>query len=140
MNKLDRNLTMLCDFYELTMANGYLKSGMKDKIVYFDVFYRSNPDHGGQAIAAGLEQVVEYINDLHFDEDDIEYLRSKGYFSEEFLEYLRNFKFEGDIWAIPEGTVVFPGEPLMIVRAPVIQAQFIETMVLLCIKNFKQRR
>ncbi|MBR2432836.1 MAG: nicotinate phosphoribosyltransferase, partial [Clostridia bacterium] len=125
MKDIKRNLTMLCDYYELTMANGYHKCGMKDKTVYFDVFYRDNPDNGGYAVVAGLEQVVEYINDLHFDEDDIEYLRSKGYFSEEFLEYLRNFKFEGDIWAIPEGTVVFPGEPLMIVRAPVIQAQFI---------------
>ena len=135
MKDIKRNLTMLCDYYELTMANGYHKCGMKDKTVYFDVFYRDNPDNGGYAVVAGLEQVVEYINDLHFDEDDIEYLRSKGYFSEEFLEYLRNFKFEGDIWAIPEGTVVFPGEPLMIVRAPVIQAQFIETYVLMMINH-----
>ena len=135
MKDIKRNLTMLCDYYELTMANGYHKCGIKDKTVYFDVFYRDNPDNGGYAVVAGLEQVVEYINDLHFDEDDIEYLRSKGYFSEEFLEYLRNFKFEGDIWAIPEGTVVFPGEPLMIVRAPVIQAQFIETYVLMMINH-----
>ena len=135
MNKLERNLTMLCDFYELTMANGYLKSGIKDKIVYFDVFYRKNPDGGGYAIAAGLEQVVEYINGLHFDEDDIEYLRSKNCFCEEFLDILRNFKFTGDIWAIPEGTVVFPGEPLMIVRAPVIEAQFIETFVLMMVNH-----
>ena len=135
MKDLKRNLTMLCDFYELTMANGYFANGMKDNIVYFDVFYRDNPDNGGYAIAAGLEQVIEYINDLRFDEEDIEYLRGKGYFSEEFLKYLSEFRFNGDIWAIPEGTVVFPGEPLMIVRAPVIEAQFIETYVLMMINH-----
>ena len=135
MNKLTRNLTMLCDFYELTMANGYLKSGIKDKIVYFDVFYRDNPDKGGYAIAAGLEQVVEYIKALRFTEEDIEYLRGKGCFDGEFLEILKSFKFTGDIWAIPEGTVVFPGEPLMIVRAPVIEAQFIETFILMMINH-----
>ena len=135
MNKLDRNLTMLCDFYELTMANGYLKSGIKDKIVYFDVFYRNNPDNGGYAIAAGLEQIVDYINELEFTDDDIAYLRTKGCFDEEFLTLLKNFKFTGDIWAIPEGTVVFPGEPLMIVRAPVIEAQFIETYILMMINH-----
>ena len=135
MNKLTRNLTMLCDFYELTMANGYLKSGIKDKIVYFDVFYRDNPDKGGYAIAAGLEQVVEYIKELHFTAEDIEYLRGKKCFDEEFLKILENFRFTGDIWAIPEGTVVFPGEPLMIVRAPVIEAQFIETFVLMMINH-----
>jgi nicotinate phosphoribosyltransferase len=126
---------MLCDFYELTMSNGYFSCGLKDKIVYFDVFYRNNPDNGGYAVAAGLEQVVEYIKDLNFDDDDIAYLRSKKCFSEEFLEYLRTFKFTGDIWAIPEGTVVFPSEPLMIVRAPVIEAQFIETYVLMMINH-----
>ena len=126
---------MLCDYYELTMSNGYHQSGMSDKIVYFDVFYRDNPDNGGFAIAAGLEQIVEYINDLHFDEDDIEFLRGKGCFSEDFLKYLSTFKFTGDIWAIPEGTVVFPGEPLMIVRAPVIEAQFIETYILMMINH-----
>ena len=135
MKDISRNLTMLCDFYELTMSNGYFKSGMKDKIVYFDVFYRDNPDNGGFAIVAGLEQVVEYINQLHFDEEDIAYLRSKGCFSEAFLEYLRDFKFRGDIWAIPEGTVVFPGEPLMIVRGRAIEAQFIETYVLMMLNH-----
>lgn len=135
MKDLKRNLTMLCDFYELTMANGYFECGIKDKIVYFDVFYRDNPDGGGYAIAAGLEQVVEYINGLNFDEEDIEYLRSKKCFSEKFLEYLKSFRFTGDIWAIPEGTVVFPGEPLMTVRAPVIEAQFIETYVLMAINH-----
>ena len=131
MKDIKRNLTMLTDFYELTMGNGYFKSGLKDRIVYFDLFYRKNPDQGGYAIAAGLEQIVEYINDLHFDDDDIEFLRSKGLFDEEFLKYLRNFKFTGDMWAIPEGTVIFPGEPVITVRAPAIEAQFIETFMLL---------
>lgn len=135
MKNISRNLTMLCDYYELTMANGYFLSGIKDKIVYFDVFYRNNPDNGGYAVAAGLEQVIEYIKDLHFDGDDIEFLRSKGCFSEEFLEYLKSFRFTGDIWAVPEGTVVFPGEPLMTVRAPVMEAQFIETYVLMMINH-----
>ena len=135
MKDIKRNLTMLCDFYELTMSNGYYKAGMSDKIVYFDVFYRKNPDNGGYAIAAGLEQIVDYICDLHFDNDDIEYLRAKGCFTEGFLEYLKNFRFTGDIWAIPEGTVVFPGEPLMTVRAPVIEAQFIETYILMMINH-----
>ncbi|MBQ7383805.1 MAG: nicotinate phosphoribosyltransferase [Clostridia bacterium] len=130
-----RNLTMLCDYYELTMGNGYLKAGIGDRIVYFDVFYRNNPDNGGYAIAAGLEQVIEYIENLKFTDEDIEFLRSKGCFCEEFLEYLRNFKFTGDIWAIPEGTVVFPSEPLMVVKAPAIEAQFIETYVLMMINH-----
>ena len=108
MKNIKRNLTMLTDFYELTMSNGYFKSGLKDRIVYFDLFYRKNPDKGGYAIAAGLEQIVEYINDLYFDDDDIEYLRSKKLFDEEFLNYLRTFRFTGDMWAIPEGTVIFP--------------------------------
>ncbi len=135
MKNIKRNLTMLCDFYELTMINGYHKAGMSDKIVYFDVFFRKNPDGGGYAIAAGLEQIVEYIQDLQFTEEDIAYLREKKYFSEEFLEYLKSFKFSGDIWAIPEGTVVFPGEPLMTVRAPVMEAQFIETYILMMINH-----
>lgn len=135
MKDISRNLTMLCDFYELTMGNGYFAKGMQDKIVYFDAFYRENPDNGGFAIVAGLEQIVEYINNLHFDEDDIAYLRSKNCFSEEFLQYLADFKFTGDIWAIPEGTVVFPGEPLLTVRATAVQAQFIETYVLMMLNH-----
>ncbi len=135
MKDIERNLTMLCDFYELTMGNGYHVSGIGNKIVYFDVFYRENPDNGGFAIAAGLEQVVNYIQNLCFTEEDIAFLRSKNCFSEEFLERLRHFRFTGDIWAIPEGTVVFPGEPLMTVRAPVIEAQFIETYVLMMINH-----
>ena len=135
MKDISRNLTMLFDYYELTMGNGYFQTGMGDKIAYFDVFYRDIPDGGGYAIVAGLQQVVEYINDLHFDEDDIAFLRGKKCFSEEFLAYLRGFRFHGDIWAVPEGTVVFPGEPLLTVRAPAIEAQFIETYVLMMINH-----
>ena len=129
------NLSMLCDFYEFTMANGYLKAGYKDRIVYFDVFFRDVPDKGGFAIAAGLDQLIDYILDLHFTDEDIEYLRGKGLFSEEFLEYLRNFRFTGDIWAMPEGTPIFPREPLLTVRAPAIEAQLIETYTLLAINH-----
>ncbi len=130
-----QNYTMLCDFYELTMANGYYKNKMSKEIAYFDLFYRQVPDKGGFAIAAGLEQVVEYINNLHFTEDDIEFLKSKNLFDEEFLSYLKNFRFTGDIYAVPEGTPVFPGEPLLTVKAPAIEAQFIETYLLLAINH-----
>ena len=129
------NLTMLCDFYELTMANGYFLTGKKDTISYFDVFFRSIPDKGGFAIAAGLEDVVRYIQNLRFTEEDIAYLRSKRLFDEAFLDYLRGFRFTGDVWAIPEGTPVFPNEPLLTVRAPAIEAQFIETYVLLALNH-----
>ena len=129
------NLTMLCDFYELTMAYGYFNNGYKERITYFDVFYRRCPDEGGFAIAAGLEQIIQYIQELHFDPEDIEYLRSRKLFSEEFLQYLADFRFTGDIWAVPEGTPVFPKEPIMTVRAPAIQAQLIETFVLLNINH-----
>ena len=125
------NLTMLCDFYELTMGNGYFVSGMQDRMTYFDVFFRDVPDGGGFAIAAGLEQIIDYVQNLHFDEEDIAYLRGRGIFSEEFLEYLRNFKFTGDIWAVPEGTPIFPREPIFTIRAPAIQAQLLETYLLL---------
>ena len=131
----EQNCTMLCDFYQLTMGNGYFKSKHKDTIAYFDVFFRRVPDNGGFAVCAGLEQVIGYIENLRFDEDDIEFLRKKGIFDEEFLENLRNFKFEGDIFAIPEGTPVFPYEPLITVRAPAIQAQLIETMLLLLVNH-----
>ena len=125
------NLTMLCDFYELTMGNGYFVSGRKDEITYFDIFYRSVPDEGGFAIAAGLEQIIDYVEKLHFDEEDIAYLRSRGIFDEGFLAYLRDFRFTGDIWAVPEGTPIFPREPIVTVRAPAIQAQLLETYMLL---------
>ena len=101
-----QNMTMLCDFYELTMGNGYLRAGIGDRITYFDLFFRQVPDGGGFAIAAGLEQVVEYIQNLRFEREDIEYLRSRGIFCEEFLDYLENFHFTGDVWAVPEGTPV----------------------------------
>ncbi len=129
------NLTMLCDFYELTMGNGYFEYGYADRITYFDVFFRNVPDNGGFAIAAGLEQVIDYIQDLHFTEEDIAYLRSRNLFSEKFLDYLRHFRFTGDIYAVPEGTPVFPKEPLLTVRAPAIQAQLIETYLLLAINH-----
>ena len=130
-----RNLTLLCDFYEITMANGYFLCGKKDTVAYFDVFFRDIPDGGGFAIAAGLEQIVEYIKGLHFDREDIEYLRGLKIFDERFLEYLAAFRFTGDIYAVPEGTPIFPREPILTVRAPVIQAQFIETYVLTAINH-----
>ena len=133
---IDRtNYTMLFDFYELTMANGYFLSGKADEIAYFDVFFRNIPDGGGYAIAAGLEEVIEYIKNLKFTEEDIAYLREKGIFDEKFLEYLKTFRFTGDIYAIPEGTPIFPREPIMTVRAPAIEAQFIETFVLLALNH-----
>ena len=129
------NLTMLCDFYELTMSQGYFTTGYKDRIAYFDLFFRRCPDGGGFAIAAGLEQIVQYIEDLHFDPEDIAYLRDRNLFSEEFLNYLADFRFTGDIWAVPEGTPIFPNEPIITVRAPAIEAQLIETYLLLCINH-----
>lgn len=129
------NLTMLCDFYELTMSQGYFSHGYGDRITYFDLFFRRCPDGGGFAIAAGLEQIVQYVQDLHFGPEDIEYLRSRNMFTEDFLEYLANFKFTGDIWAVPEGTPVFPREPIITVRAPAIQAQLVETFLLLCVNH-----
>ena len=129
------NMTMLCDFYELTMGNGYLKAGFQDRITYFDVYFRSVPDGGGYAIAAGLDQLIDYIEDLHFDEQDIAYLRSRGIFCEEFLDYLANFHFSGDIYAVPEGTPVFPKEPMVVVRAPAIEAQLLETFALLTVNH-----
>ena len=129
------NLTMLCDFYELTMSQGYFAKGHKDRIAYFDLFFRRCPDGGGFAIAAGLEQIVQYIEELHFSAEDIEYLRGRKLFSEEFLTYLADFKFTGDIWAVPEGTPMFPNEPIITVRDPAIEAQLIETYLLLCINH-----
>ena len=129
------NLTMLCDFYELTMGNGYFEKGYRDRICYFDVFFRQCPDGGGFAIAAGLEQIIDYVSNLRFEPEDIEYLRKRNLFSEEFLDYLANFKFTGDIWAVPEGTPIFPQEPIITVRAPAIEAQLIETFLLLSINH-----
>lgn len=129
------NMTMLFDFYELTMGNGYFKSKYRDRIVYFDLFFRRVPEGGGFAIAAGLEQIIDYIENLHFSEEDIAFLRSKNVFSEDFLEYLKDFKFTGDIYAVPEGTPIFPREPIITVRAPAIEAQLIETYLLLMVNH-----
>lgn len=126
-----RNLTLLSDFYEFTMANGYYENEMKDTVAVFDAFYRKNPDGGGYAIFAGLNDIISYIKNLHFTDEDIEYFKSQGNFSEGFLEYLRNFKFTGDVYAFPEGSVMFPGEPIVTVKAPIIECSIIETYLLL---------
>ncbi len=132
---LKQNLSMLTDFYEITMSNGYFSYGMREQIAVFDMFFRKIPDEGGFAIAAGLEQLIEYLENLHFTSEDIAYLREKGIFNEEFLDYLADFHFACDIWAVPEGTPVFPNEPIVVVRGPIIQAQLIETMVLLTLNH-----
>lgn len=134
-NNAVKNLTMLTDFYELTMANGYLSNGYKDTIAYFDMFFRRVPNDGGFAIMAGVQQLTDYLNSLSFTQEDLAYLRSTGIFSEEFLSYLEHFQFACDIWAVPEGTPIFPGEPIVTVRGPVIQAQLIETMLLLTVNH-----
>ena len=131
----NNNYTLLTDFYEFTMANGFFNKGYRDKTAYFDMFFRKIPDGGGFAIMAGVEQLIDYLQNLSFSAEDIEYLRSKGIFSEEYLDYLKNFKFTCDVWAIPEGTPIFPNEPIVVVRGPVVQAQFIETMILLTINH-----
>lgn len=133
--KDNANYTMLCDFYELTMANGYYECGMKDDIAYFDMFFRTIPDNGGYALMMGTEQLIEYIKNLRFDDDDIKYLASKKIFSEDFLSYLKNMKFSCDVWTVEEGTPIFPGEPIVTVRGPATQAQFVETMVLLTVNH-----
>lgn len=133
--KSKTNLTMLCDYYQLTMSNGYFETGMTDQICYFEMFFRSVPDKGGFALAAGLAQVIEYIENLHFDQEDLDFLREKQLFSQGFLDYLKDFRFTGDIWAVPEGTPIFPNEPILVVRAGAIEAQFIETFVLLSLNH-----
>ncbi len=129
------NYTMLTDFYEITMANGYLKEGMRDKIAYFDMYFRQAPDGAGVAVMAGVEQLIEYLKNLKFTEEDIAFLREKQIFDEAFLDYLKDFKFTCDVWAIPEGTPIFPNEPIVTVRGPLIQAQFVETMILLTVNH-----
>ncbi len=131
----DMNLTMLTDFYELTMANGYLEQGQASKIAYFDMFFRRIPDEGGLAIMCGVDQIIEYLQNLEFSEEDIAFLASKKIFCQAFLDYLRDFKFECDVWCVPEGTPIFPGEPIITVRGPIMQAQFVETMMLLVINH-----
>ncbi len=129
------NHTMLTDFYELTMANGFFDHGYHEREACFDMFFRSVPDGGGFAIMAGVEQMIEYLRNLRFEAADIEYLRGKGMFSEQFLEYLRDFRFVCDVWAVPEGTPIFPNEPIVTVRGPMLQAQFVETMILLTVNH-----
>ena len=129
------NYTLLCDFYELTMGNGYFRSGKKDVSVCFDLYFRKVPDDGGFAIAAGLGSVIDYLDSLHFSSEDISFLRSKGIFCEEFLAYLENFRFACDVYAVEEGTPVFPNEPLVVVQGPAIQAQLLETMLLLLVNH-----
>ena len=131
----EKNLTMIMDLYELTMANGIFTSDMRDTVTYFDMFFRRVPDDGGYAIMAGLEQLIEYMNNLRFGEDDIEYLKNLNLFSDEFIDYLKNFKFTCDVWAVPEGTVIFPHEPIVTVRGPAMQALMLETMLLLTINH-----
>ena len=128
------NMTMLTDFYELTMGKGYLDDGKAEKIVYFDAFFRNVPEQGGYAIMAGLEQVIDYLSDLHFTEEDLQFLSGYG-FDEKFIDYLRDFKFTCDVWAVPEGYPIFPHEPIMIVKGPLIQAQFVETFILMQINH-----
>lgn len=132
---MERNLSMVMDFYEMTMSNGYFEEHNKGSRVAFDVYYRRNPDSGGFAIFAGLEQIVEYITNLHFDKSDIDYFRNLNIFEEEFLEYLKDFKFTGDVYAFPEGTIMYPNEPIITVVAPLIDAQLIETALLLQINH-----
>lgn len=135
MSITPRNLTMLTDFYELTMTGGYFENGMENQIAYFDMFFRKIPDGGGYAIMAGVEQLIDYLSQLNFTDEDINFLRSKKIFSESFLKYLSDFNFKCDVWSVPEGTPIFPGEPIITVRGPVIQAQFIETMILLSVNH-----
>lgn len=132
---IEKNLTMLTDFYEFTMANGYLQKGMGERRAYFDMFFRRVPDDGGYAIMAGTEQLLQYFRDLHFTEQDLAYLRAQGCFCDAFLAYLKDFRFACDVWAVPEGTPIFPGEPIVTVAGPMIQAQFVETMILLTINH-----
>ena len=132
---IEKNMTMLTDFYEFTMAHGYFEKGMGERRAYFDMFYRRVPDGGGYAIMAGVEQLVEYLENLQFTDEDIAYLRGRACFSDAFLAYLKDFKFECDVWAVPEGTPIFPGEPIVTVAGPMIQAQFLETMILLTINH-----
>ncbi len=133
--KQEKNLTMLLDFYELTMANGYFQLGVGNQTAVFDMFFRKIPDQAGFAICAGLEQLIDYFENLHFTPEDVAYLRSRNMFDEAFLDYLSHFHFECDVWAVPEGTPIFPNEPVLIVKGPIVQAQMVETMVLLTINH-----
>lgn len=131
---LGRNLSLMTELYEFTLANGYFENGMADQIAYFDLFFRKVPDKGGFAVFAGLSQIIEYIKNLTFKEEDLQYLRDNG-FSEKFTDYLRDFKFTCDVWSVPEGTPVFPNEPVIKVRGPIVQAQLLETILLICMNH-----
>ena len=131
---MKRNLSLMTELYELTMANGFLENGKADEIAYFDLFFRKVPDNGGFAVFAGLSQIIEYVKNLSFTEDDLSFLRDNG-ISEDFINYLRDFKFQCDIWSVPEGTPIFPNEPVVKVRGPIIQAQLIETILLVCMNS-----
>ena len=130
------DLTLLTDFYQLTMMNGYLDADKQDEIMIFDMYYRKNPNNGGYTIVCGINEVIDYIENLKFTDDDIAYLKKQDIFSEKFLQYLKNFKFDGEIYAVEEGTIMFPNEPIIRVKAKAMQAQFIETTIL-CIVNFQ---
>lgn len=129
------NISILSDFYEYTMAQGYFNENLDNKITYFDIFYRSNPDGAGYAIFSGLEHLVEILNSMKFNDEDIEYFKSLNIFGDKFLNFLKNFKFECDIWSVPEGSVIFPKEPIMTVRGSAVQAQLIETIALLILNH-----
>ena len=135
MNKDGRNLSMLMDLYEMTMSNGIMDTEYENTVAYFDMFFRKVPDNGGYAIMAGIEQLIDYFNNLKFDKSDIEYLKGLNLFSDRFIEYLENFRFSCDVWAVPEGTPIFPHEPIVTVRGPVMQAMMVETFLLLCINH-----
>lgn len=131
---MKRNLSLMTELYELTMANGFLENKKADEIAYFDLFFRKVPDNGGFAVFAGLSQIIEYVKNLSFTEDDLSFLRDNG-ISKDFIDYLRDFKFKCDIWSVPEGTPIFPNEPVVKVRGPIIQAQLIETILLVCMNS-----
>jgi len=135
MKKDSRNLTMLMDLYEMTMANGLFDTDYENTVAYFDMFFRKVPDNGGFAIMAGIEQLIDYFNNLSFDDSDIEYLKGLNLFCDRFIEYLKSFKFSCDVWAVPEGTPIFPHEPIVTVRGPVIEAMMVETYLLLCVNH-----
>ena len=135
MKRSDENLAMLFDYYEMTMANGYFERGIHDTIGYFDLYYRKNPDDAGFAIFSGLESIIEYLKDFHFSDDDIAFFRSKKIYSDAFLAYLKDLHFTCDVWCVPDGSVVFPGEPLITVRGPMAQTSLIETMLLLLVNH-----
>ena len=134
-NFKEYNISILADFYEYTMAQGYFNENLENKITYFDIFYRNNPDSASYAIFSGLEHLVQILKSMEFNEEDIEYFKSLNTFDDKFIDFLKNFKFGCDIWSVPEGSVIFPNEPIMTVRGTSVQAQLIETIALLVINH-----